>query len=178
MLGSDTLLWAFPPDSAGWRAVPTGGTLAAVGNVELRWRPKVLTEFVQFVAFIDMGNVWTGEGDDLNNTPIFVTPGIGLRVSTPVGPIRLDLAYNSYAPTPGPAYRDTPLGYSTATNAPLYCVSPGNTLPVTGFGQTDAQGNPIPPVQVEGPCPSSFKPSRPDGFFNRLTLTFSIGQAF
>jgi len=170
----DSLLWAFP-DSTGWRAVPTGGTAAAVGNVELRWRPKVLTEFVQFVVFVDAGNIWTSEGDELNNTPIFVTPGIGFRVSTPVGPIRLDLAYNSYAPTPGPAYWDTPLGYSTA---PLYCVSPGNTLPVTGFGQTDAQGKPIPPVQAEGPCPSSFKPSRPEGFFNRLTLTFSIGQAF
>jgi outer membrane protein assembly factor BamA len=171
----DTLLWALPPDSTGWRAVPTGGTAAAVGNVELRWRPKVLTEFIQFVAFIDLGNVWSSEGDELINTPIFVTPGIGLRLSTPVGPIRLDIAYNSYAPPQGPAYRDTPVGYSTA---PLYCVSPGNMLPVTGFGQTDAANNPIPPVQAEGPCPSSFKPSRPDGFFNRLTLTFSIGQAF
>jgi len=170
----DSLLWAFP-DSTGWRAVPTGGTAAAVGNVELRWRPKVLTEFIQFVAFVDAGNIWSSEGDELNSTPIFVTPGIGLRLSTPVGPIRLDLAYNSYAPTPGPAYWDAPLGYSTA---PLYCVSPGNRLPVTGSGQTDAQGKPIPPVQAEGPCPSSFKPSRPDGFFNRLTLTFSIGQAF
>ena len=173
--GGDTLLRALPPDSTGWRAVPTGGIAAAVGNVELRWRPKVLTEFVQFVAFIDLGNVWTSEGDDLNNTPIFVTPGIGFRVSTPVGPIRLDLAYNSYAPTPGPAYRDVAVGYSTA---PLYCVSPGNTLPVTGFGLTDASNNKIPPVQAEGPCPSSYQPSRPNGFFNRLTLTFSIGQAF
>jgi len=171
----DTLLWALPPDSTGWRAVPTGGTAAAVANVELRWRPKVLTEFVQFVAFVDAGNVWSSEGDDLNNTPIFVTPGIGLRLSTPVGPIRLDLAYNSYAPAAGPAYRDTPVGFSTA---PLYCVSPGNMLPVTGFGQTDAQGEPLPPVQADGPCPSSFIPSRPVGFFNRLTLTFSIGQAF
>ena len=75
----------------------------------------------------------------------------------------------------GPAYRDVAVGYSTA---PLYCVSPGNSLPVTGFGLTDAANNPIPPVQAEGPCPSSYKPSRPNGFFNRLTLTFSIGQAF
>jgi outer membrane protein assembly factor BamA len=171
----DTLLWALPPDSTGWQAVPTGGTAAAVANMELRVRPKVLTEFVQFVAFVDAGNVWSSEGSELSNTPIFVTPGIGLRVSTPVGPIRLDLAYNSYAPPEGPAYRDTPVGYATA---PLYCVSPGNTLPVSGFGQTDAEGRPIPPVQQEGPCPSSFRPSRPDGFFNRLTLTFSIGQAF
>jgi outer membrane protein assembly factor BamA len=171
----DTLLWALPPDSTGWQAVPTGGTVAAVANIELRVRPKVLTEFIQFVAFVDAGNVWSSEGSDLTNTPIFVTPGVGLRVSTPVGPIRLDLAYNSYAPAEGPAYRDTPVGYATA---PLYCVSPGNMLPVSGFGQTDAEGRPIPPVQQEGPCPSSFKPSRPDGFFNRLTLTFSIGQAF
>jgi outer membrane protein assembly factor BamA len=171
----DTLLWALPPDSTGWQAVPTGGTAAAVANIELRVRPPVLTEFVQFVAFVDAGNVWSNEGTELNNTPIFVTPGIGLRVSTPVGPIRLDLAYNSYAPPEGPAYRDAPVGLATA---PLYCVSPGNMLPVSGFGQTDSEGRPIPPVQQEGPCPSSFRPSRPDGFFNRLTLTFSIGQAF
>jgi outer membrane protein assembly factor BamA len=171
----DTLLWALPPDSTGWQAVPTGGSAAAIANVELRVRPKVLTEFIQFVAFIDAGNVWSREGSELNNTAIFVTPGIGFRLSTPVGPIRLDLAYNGYAPQEGPAYRDTPVGYATA---PLYCVSPGNRLPVTGFGQTDSEGRPIPPVQVEGPCPSTFNPSRPDGFFNRLTLTFSIGQAF
>ena len=171
----DTLLWALPPDSTGWQAVPTGGTASAVANIELRVRPKVLTEFVQFVAFVDAGNVWSSEGSELINTPIFVTPGVGLRVSTPVGPIRLDLAYNSYAPTAGPAYRDVPVGYATA---PLYCVSPGNMLPVTGFGQTDSEGRQIPPVQAEGPCPSTYTPSRPNGFFNRLTLTFSIGQAF
>jgi len=171
----DTLLWTFPPDSTGWRAVPTGGTAAAVANVELRVRPKVLTEFIQFVAFVDAGNVWSQGEDNVDDTPIFVTPGVGLRVSTPVGPIRLDLAYNSYAPADGPAYRDVSLGYTTA---PLYCVSIGNRLPVTGFGQKDSEGKDIPPVQAEGPCPSTFRPDRPDGFFNRLTVTFSIGQAF
>ena len=171
----DTLLWALPPDSTGWRAVPTGGNAAAVANVELRVRPSVFTEFIQFVAFVDAGNVWTRGEEDLDNTPIFVTPGVGVRLSTPVGPIRLDIAWNSYAPPAGPAYRDVAIGYATA---PLYCVSIGNLLPVTGFGQTDAAGKPIPPVQAEGSCPSTFRPSRPDGFFNRLTLTFSIGQAF
>ena len=171
----DTLLWALPPDSTGWRAVPTGGTAAAVANVELRVRPSVLTEFIQFVAFVDAGNVWSKGEASLDDTPIFVTPGVGVRLSTPVGPIRLDVAWNSYAPPAGPAYRDVALGYATA---PLYCVSVGNQLPVTGFGQTDADGKPTPPVQAEGPCPSTFRPSRPDGFFNRLTLTFSIGQAF
>lgn len=175
VIAGDTLFWAPPPDSTGWRAVPTGGTASAVANIELRWRPSVLTEFVQFVVFIDAGNVWSKGEANVSNTPIFVTPGIGARLSTPVGPIRLDIAWNSYAPAAGPAYYDTALGYETA---PLYCVSVGNQLPVTGFGKTDASNNPIPPVQAEGPCPPTFAPSRPKGFFDRLTLTFSIGQAF
>jgi hypothetical protein len=57
-------------------------------------------------------------------------------------------------------------------------VSVGNTLPVTGFGRVDDEGKPLPPVQAEGPCPSTFNPSRPRKFFDRMTITFSIGQAF
>jgi outer membrane protein assembly factor BamA len=172
----DTLVRALPPDSTHWQAVPTGGTTSAVANIELRVRPPVYTSLIQFVAFVDGGKVWTNdETHQVNDTPFYVTPGVGVRASTPIGPIRLDIASNGYDPPGGPAYRDAPLGYETA---PLYCVSPGNQLPVTGFGQTDAQGKPIPPVQVEGPCPATFRPSRKSGFFNRLTITFSIGQAF
>jgi len=170
----DTLLWAFAPDSNDWRTVPTGGTLSAVGNIELRVRPPVLTEFLQFVGFVDAGTVWNrGEGE-LKETPIVVTPGVGMRISTPIGPIRFDVAYNGYAPPAGPAYRDAALGYETA---PLYCVSPGNRLPVTGVGLTDPNGKPIPPTQAEGPCPSTFNPERPSGW-DRLTFHFSIGHAF
>ena len=104
-----------------------------------------------------------------------MTPGVGARLSTPIGPIRLDAAYNSYAPPAGPAYRDAALGYATA---PLYCVSPGNTLPLTGFNQFDAEGVAIPPGQAAGPCPPSFGPSRPRGFLDRMTIVFSVGQAF
>ena len=173
--GPDTLLWAFPPDSAGWRAVPTGGNVGTVANLELRYRPSGVASLLQFVAFLDAGKIWVLGEADINNTPFVVTPGIGARASTPIGPLRFDIAYNRYAPPTGPAYRDTSVGLETA---PLYCVSVGNTLPVTGFGKFDAQGNPIPPVQAEGPCPSTFSPSRPHGFFDRLTLTFSIGHAF
>ena len=173
--GPDTLLWAFPPDSTGWRAVPTGGNAGAVANLELRYRPAGIASLLQFVAFLDAGKIWVLGDADINNTPFVVTPGLGARASTPIGPLRFDIAYNRYAPPTGPAYRDTSVGLETA---PLYCVSVGNTLPVTGFGRVDAQGNPIPPVQAEGPCPSTFNPSRPRGFFDRLTLTFSIGQAF
>ena len=48
-----------------------------------------------------------------------------------VGPVRLDVGYSGTRSPAGPAYRDVAIGFSTA---PLYCVSPGNTLPVTGTG--------------------------------------------
>ncbi|HSA55654.1 MAG TPA: BamA/TamA family outer membrane protein [Gemmatimonadaceae bacterium] len=173
--GSDTLVQALPPDSTRWRAVPAGGNTAIVANVELRIRPPVLTSFFQFVAFLDGGMVWNRGEPQLTDEPFFLTPGVGARLSTPIGPIRLDAAYNSYAPPAGPAYRDAALGYATA---PLYCVSPGNTLPLTGFNQFDAEGRAIPPVQAAGPCPPSFGPSRPRGFLDRMTIVFSVGQAF
>src|SRR2546425_3621884 len=33
-----------------------------------------------------------------------VTPGVGLRFATPLGPVRLDAAYNGYPSEPGPVY--------------------------------------------------------------------------
>ena len=175
MSGADTVFWTLPPDSTEWRAVPAGGSASAVANLELRFRPPFLTSLVQFVAFLDAGNVWVRDDPQRDNTTLFFTPGIGVRIATPIGPIRFDIGSNPYRSPTGPAYRDAPVGYA---NAPLYCVSIGNTLPVTGFGKTDAAGVPILPTQAEGDCPSTFQPSRPSGFFNRLTVHFSIGQAF
>ncbi|HMA46737.1 MAG TPA: hypothetical protein VKP11_05995, partial [Frankiaceae bacterium] len=34
-----------------------------------------------------------------------VTPGLGIRVITPLGPLRLDAAYNDYPRQSGPLYR-------------------------------------------------------------------------
>jgi len=175
MSGADTVFWSLPPDSTKWRAVPAGGSASAVANLELRIRPSFLASLVQFVAFVDAGNVWARDEPQIDNTALFITPGIGVRISTPIGPIRFDIAANPYRSPTGPAYRDAPVGYA---NAPLYCVSIGNTLPVTGFGQTDEAGLPLLPTQAEGFCPSAFQPSRPSGFLNRLAIHFSIGQAF
>jgi outer membrane protein assembly factor BamA len=171
----DTVLHALPPDSTGWRAVPAGGNTAVIANLEVRMRPAFLPSLVQLVAFIDAGKVWNRGEPQLTDEPLFLTPGVGARLSTPIGPIRLDVAHNRYAPPAGPAYRDAGIGYATA---PLYCVSVGNSLPVTGFNQFDAEGRPIPPVQAEGPCPATFSPSRAGGFLDRLTIHFSVGQAF
>jgi outer membrane protein insertion porin family/translocation and assembly module TamA len=97
------------------------------------------------------------------------TPGIGVRVFTIVGVIRLDLAYNPYAPRAGSAFFDTPI----SQGGQLFCVSPGNTLPVTGLGRPDQ-----PPAQASGACIADFRPPAPSGFLRKLNLTFGIGQAY
>jgi hypothetical protein len=46
-----------------------------------------------------------------------VTPGVGLRFSTPLGPVRLDAAYNGYPAEPGPLYfQDNVTNSLTLTN--------------------------------------------------------------
>ena len=176
VVGVDTLLRSTPEGNE-WRPTPPGGSSLVVANLEIRARPPVLTSVLQFVAFVDAGAVWSPDAADdyLGFHQVVVTPGVGVRAFTPIGPVRLDVGYSGARSPAGPAYRDTPVGLSTA---PLYCVSPGNTLRVTGAGQVDAEGLPIPPVQEEGPCPATFQPPRPERFVNQLTLHLSIGQAF
>lgn len=61
-----------------------------LGNVELR---IPIDENFSIVAFYDIGNAWnknTGAGFDLND--LEDSPGIGVRVKTPLGNIRVDVA--------------------------------------------------------------------------------------
>lgn len=48
---------------------------------------------VQGVVFTDIGNAWDGEGYKLND--LEASAGVGLRITTPIGPIRLDYAQGS-----------------------------------------------------------------------------------
>ena len=98
-----------------------------------------------------------------------VTPGMGLRVYSPIGPIRIDLAYGPSAIPAGPVYyRPAVLG--SAGSGRVYCVSPGNILDVDLSG-TD-------PVQEPGQGPAAYAPPVRGGFFQRLRFHLSIGQAF
>ena len=162
-------------ESAGYeRAVPSGGNSLVVANAEYRMRSPFLTELLQWTVFTDAGAVWDRgrQGLNLSSRTFRVTPGIGLRGFTPVGPLRVDVGYNPYAQPKGPAYYSPPIGGSGS--APLYCVSPGNTLLVhrrTVAGNTVYEQDP-------GSCPAEFEPQRRSGFLSRLTPTFSIQQAF
>jgi len=75
-----------PLDSAG---NPTGGNALVVFNVETRfpiWR------WLSGVVFVDSGAV-TPEVNDLGGAAFKTGVGGGIRVKTPVGPLRLDVGY-------------------------------------------------------------------------------------
>ncbi len=82
--------------------VPTGGTSVAVLNLELRIPSPFLRRQLRLAAFIDAGSVSTGNLWDARDWR--VTPGVGLRILTPVGPARVDMAYNPYNPVVGTLY--------------------------------------------------------------------------
>jgi outer membrane protein insertion porin family/translocation and assembly module TamA len=156
--------------------VPTGGNSLVVGNLELRVRGSVFHQRTEWVAFVDAGQVWTrgaAATENLSFGSIKVTPGFGVRYFSDFGPLRLDVGYNPYPNPAGAAYFVANLSESGAT-APLFCVSPGNTLPVTLV--TDGMGGQ--PQQAPGPCPTSYVPPSRPGFFRRFALQISIGQAF
>lgn len=147
-------------------AVPKGGNSLLVGNVELRMRSPFLSEALQWTIFTDVGAVWNRDDERFGWEELRWTPGVGLRILSVIGAVRVDVGYNPYQRRAGPVYYDSPPDATGA--APLYCVSPGNFAPVV---QGQAPGDP-------GACPATYLPPRSRNFFRQLNFNFSIGQAF
>jgi len=158
--------------------LPVGGNSVVVANAELRMPSPFIPDRVQIAFFADAGQVWTrgGTGAEQSFGSLKITPGIGVRLASPVGPIRLDIGYNPYQRPPGAAYFDAAPKNGIA---PLYCVSPGNGLPVTGWKVKPADED-DPPLQANSArgCPTSYSPLTRTSFIHRLTFQASIGQAF
>ena len=89
--------------------IPTGGTSLAVATVELRFPSPFLPRLVSLAAFVDGGAVGVGSIWDLETQDWKLTPGAGLRLHTPVGPVRLDVAYNPYGNPEGPLLLSDPV---------------------------------------------------------------------
>ena len=68
---------------------PVGGSSLIAGSIEMRAR---VMEDIGIVAFLDGGNVFRSELPDFAESPLFGA-GLGLRYYTPIGPLRLDLAF-------------------------------------------------------------------------------------
>lgn len=158
------------------RVVPTGGNTLVVGNLEVQVPSPIAPRLLQLAMFADAGRLWNrGSGQNarslVDDGPrIKVTPGVGVRIVSPFGAVRIDLGYNPYQLPAGAAYYNAPLQGGIA---PLYCVSPDNVLAVIGSTTSGA-----PPTQDSGVCPSSFRPSRRTGFMARLNPSIWIEKAF
>jgi hypothetical protein len=149
--------WVCDPNESGLQSArafprPVGGENAIVANVEIRV-PFASANW-GWVAFLDMGRVWTiGEG--VGTSEAFAwTPGVGLRYESPVGPLRVDI------------------GYSTGGNelAPVVSETLVNgSLELVQLGTAD-----------DVPLAYDWDPYAGSGsnFFNRLQLHLSIGHAF
>lgn len=158
------------------RVVPTGGNTLVVGNLEAQWPSPLAPRLLQLAAFVDGGRLWNRTAAGVpavkSDFPaITVTPGLGVRIASPFGAIRIDFGYNPYDLTSGAAYFNA--RPSQAGVAPLYCVSPGNSLAVSPAGSSAE-----PPVQEAGACPTTFRPIRRNGLRGRLNPSIWIGQAF
>jgi outer membrane protein insertion porin family/translocation and assembly module TamA len=160
------------PTAGAFRSIPVGGNLLFVANVELRVRDPFFPALLEYVPFLDAGAVQQVGVHNLSPGKLSYTPGLGVRVFSPIGPIQLNVGYNPYGGRPGTAYFATPV--NTFTNkAPLVCVTAVGEPQVPVFKQRDGQL-----VQDLTACPSTFRPALSSGFLKHLTFTLSIGTDF
>jgi outer membrane protein insertion porin family len=124
-------------------AQATGGSSVVVLNTEVRLATPIFPDRMRVALFVDAGQVWVQNGEAYDVRGVRITPGVGLRFTTPLGPVRVDAAYNGYLGEPGPLY---------------YQNNNDNSLTL------------IPGV--------AYQPVRPPGFWRRVAVQFSVGQAF
>ena len=70
-------------------ADPVGGETLFVANIEYT---VPLLDFLKGALFIDTGNVWT-ESSDFGSGGFMTGVGFGVRVKTPIGPLKLDYGF-------------------------------------------------------------------------------------
>ncbi len=151
--------WPCDPSTAGQEVRagdfvprPVGGENSVVANLELR--VPLGSDRWSGVAFADVGRVWTdgllGAAEDFQ-----WSPGVGVRYRSPVGPIRLDIGYNT----------------SGVERLPVVVALRQN-------GDTEIVQLIRPGSDPDNPEPALFDYDPLNDFLSRLQLHFSIGQAF
>jgi len=128
------------------QASATGGNAIFVANAEFRFPTPLFPDRMRVAVFADVGQVW--ERDVATVGGVRFTPGVGVRFVTPLGPVRLDAAYNGYPAEPGALY------LLNTANKSLTAV-------------TDSSGNQV-----------LYHASLPAGFWRRVVVQFAVGQAF
>jgi len=90
------------------RTSPVGSYAIMLANAELRFPSPVWPSRLRLVAFVDVGRLWDLGEQGLVSAGFRVTPGVGVRFITPLGPLRLDVGYNDYPRLSGPLYVTVP----------------------------------------------------------------------
>ena len=70
---------------------PIGGDSILLGNAELTF--PLYENMLKGVIFYDIGNVWKRSNDFINGGNFKAGTGLGVRVKTPLGPVRVDWGY-------------------------------------------------------------------------------------
>lgn len=137
---------------------PLGGQSLIEASVELRFP---IWKNLSGAAFIDGALVGSGTLREITVGSGAITPGVGVRYNSPVGPIRVDLAFNPFI---------------------------SEDLPVLTEIEVEGSGDELTPVQTrlgDGsvvPAIRRYAPAKGEGgisgFLKQLTVHLSIGQAF
>ena len=146
-------------------ARPTGGTRLVEGNVELRFP---FLGALGGVAFMDFGRVWDGT-DRLGATQTAVTPGVGMRYDTPIGPIRIDFGYR------GNPIRDVPVVTSQVRRFDADQDQPVDRI--GAGGPNELYWVKLEDLALLDPL-VRFRGGDDKPWWRGLQLHFSIGQAF
>ena len=88
--------------------VPLGGTAMVVGSAELRLPSPFLRDLLGLAFFVDAGALSTGTIADIGLQDVRYTPGAGLRIHTPVGPARFDVAWRPQGSPTAPLLAPNP----------------------------------------------------------------------
>jgi outer membrane protein insertion porin family len=120
----------------------TGGTRSILASAEVTSRLPFGPQALRGAFFVDAGQVWESRDSLATRPGLRITPGIGARFASPVGPLRFDVAYNPYGAEPGP----------------LYGINERGEL-------------------VPSPLLTRYRPEESRGFFRRLVVQLSLGNA-
>jgi outer membrane protein assembly factor BamA len=171
-LNDSTFAYTVQNGKRAQRTIPVGGNQLIVANIELRLRDPFVPELIQYALFTDAGEVWTRQPGvkNLGFTHLAVTPGVGVRVASPVGSINVNAGYNPVGSPAAQAY--FPQG--SAPNAPLICVSAPASAPI--LVHKDLATGAL--LQDKTVCPATFSQPQSSNFFKKFVYTVSIGTSF
>ena len=138
---------------------PVGGEAVLEANLEMRF--PLHGDKWHGAAFVDAGQVWRA-GSDIRLGDLVVSPGLGIRYNSPIGPIRVDVGYNGEG----------------RQRLPVITTQVRQAVDEDGRPRFDAHGRPVleNTTTLQRLEDIEWNPHR--RFLDRLQFHFSIGQAF